>query len=57
MVVSGAKTCGLYLFPHIFDPQEYTWVNIKVVSAFVAGRTFFFFQEKLSISVANKASV
>ena len=52
---SGAESCGLYFFPHIFGPQEYTLVNIKVDSALVPERIFFF-QQKLCISVAKKAT-
>ena len=39
----------------MFGPQEYTLINIKVVSALVLERIFF--QEKLSISVAKQAYV
>ena len=53
---SGAGFYGLYFFPYVFGPQEYTLVNIKVVSALVPERIFFF-QENLSILVAKKASV
>ena len=52
---SVAEACGLYFFPLIFGPQEYILVNIKVVSALVPERIFF--QQKLSILVAKKASV
>ena len=38
----GAKSCGLYFFPHMFGSQEYTLVNIKVVSALLPERIFFF---------------
>ena len=38
---SGAESCGFYLFPHMFGPQEYTLVNRKVVSARVPDRIFF----------------
>ena len=43
---SGAKYCGLYFFPHMFGPQEYTLIDIKVVSALVPERIFFFFSRK-----------
>ena len=39
---SGAGFYGLYFFPYVFGPQEYTLVNIKVVSALVPERIFFF---------------
>ena len=41
MDVSGAKSCVLYFFPHIFGSQECTLVYIKVVSALVPERIFF----------------
>ena len=37
----GAEFCGLYFFAHMFGPQEYTLVNIKVVSALVPDRILF----------------
>ena len=39
---SGAESCVLYSFPHMFGPQEYTLLNIKVVSALVPEQFFFF---------------
>ena len=38
---SRAKSCGLYFFRHMFDPQKYTRVNTKVVSALVPELIFF----------------
>ena len=37
---SGAESCGLYSLSHMFSPQEYTLVNIKVVSSLVPERIF-----------------
>ena len=38
---SGAESYGLYFFSQMFGSQEYTLVNIKVVSALVSSRIFF----------------
>ena len=51
---SGAESCGLYLFSHIFGPQEYTLVNMNVVSSLVPENIFF--SKKLSISVAKEVT-
>ena len=44
---SGAKSCCLYIFSHIFVPQEYTFINRKVVSALVPEQFFVFLESYL----------
>ena len=39
---SGAESYGLYFFSHMCGSQEYTLVNIKVVSALVPEGIFLF---------------
>ena len=38
---SGAESCGIYFFSHMFGPQEYTLAYIKVVRPWFRNEFFF----------------